>query len=197
MIQQYRDGWRRFWALSWWWKGPILGGTAFITLIVGLAVASGGDGDDTEVLEATREPTPTVTAVTPTTVPSPTTIPTDASSPTPKPTATEGALGEVEEPAPTPKPTQPPPPQPTPTSPPPPQPTPTQPPPPQPTPTSPPSVNCDPSYPTVCIPVGAADYDCAGGSGNGPNYIAGPLTVLPPDPHGLDSDGDGIGCEGY
>lgn len=55
--------------------------------------------------------------------------------------------------------------------------------------------NCDSSYPDVCIPRGAADYDCAGGSGNGPNYIRGPLRVLPPDPHRLDSDGDGVGCE--
>ena len=54
---------------------------------------------------------------------------------------------------------------------------------------------CDPSYPDVCIPPGAADYDCAGGSGNGPNYINGPIRVLPPDPHDLDRDGDGIGCE--
>lgn len=59
----------------------------------------------------------------------------------------------------------------------------------------PPRASCDPSYPDVCIPIGAADYDCAGGSGNGPNYIAGPIRVLPPDPHGLDRDGDGIGCE--
>lgn len=54
---------------------------------------------------------------------------------------------------------------------------------------------CHPSYPTVCIPIGAADYDCAGGSGNGPNYIRGPFQVLPPDPHRLDRDGDGVGCE--
>jgi hypothetical protein len=59
----------------------------------------------------------------------------------------------------------------------------------------PPTSNCDPSYPDVCIPIGAADYDCAGGSGNGPNYIQGPIRVLPPDPHGLDGNGDGIGCE--
>ncbi|MDA0365310.1 MAG: thermonuclease family protein [Chloroflexi bacterium] len=54
---------------------------------------------------------------------------------------------------------------------------------------------CDASYPDVCIPVGAADYDCAGGSGNGPNYISGPIRVLPPDPHRLDRDHDGWGCE--
>ena len=58
---------------------------------------------------------------------------------------------------------------------------------------------CEPSYPTVCIPIGASDYDCAGGQGNGPNYIQGPIRVrhdVPrSDPHGLDRDGDGIACE--
>jgi hypothetical protein len=35
-----------------------------------------------------------------------------------------------------------------------------------------------------------------GGSGNGPNYVEGPLQVLPPDPFDLDGhDNDGIGCE--
>ena len=55
--------------------------------------------------------------------------------------------------------------------------------------------NCEPAYPDVCIPKGSADYDCAGGSGNGPNYIKGPITVLSPDPYDLDRDHDGIGCE--
>jgi len=62
-----------------------------------------------------------------------------------------------------------------------------------------PSPNCEPSYTNVCIPVGSADYDCAGGSGNGPNYISGPVYVRHdvenPDPHGLDKDKDGVGCE--
>jgi hypothetical protein len=54
---------------------------------------------------------------------------------------------------------------------------------------------CDPSYPSVCIPMGSEDYDCAGGSGD-PPFIEGPLTVLPPDPHRLDGyDNDGVGCE--
>ena len=111
--------------------------------------------------------------------------PSPAPSPTTEPPAP--SMTPTVEPEPTPTPL---PPEPTPTPrPPPPQPTPTEPPPP------PPQANCDPSYPSVCIPVGSADYDCAGGSGNGPNYIAGPITVLPPDPHGLDSDGDGVGCE--
>jgi hypothetical protein len=55
--------------------------------------------------------------------------------------------------------------------------------------------NCDPSYPGVCLKVGIGDYDCAGGSGNGPNYVQGPITVRRPDPFGLDRDGNGVGCE--
>ena len=54
---------------------------------------------------------------------------------------------------------------------------------------------CDPSYPDSCLQVGIGDYDCAGGSGNGPNYVEGPIRVLAPDPFGLDADGDGVGCE--
>jgi endonuclease YncB( thermonuclease family) len=38
------------------------------------------------------------------------------------------------------------------------------------------------------------DVDCEGGSGNGPRYT-GPVTVTGSDPYGLDSDGDGYGCE--
>jgi micrococcal nuclease len=55
--------------------------------------------------------------------------------------------------------------------------------------------NCNPSYPDVCLKDGIGDWDCAGGSGNGPNYISGPIRVLPPDPFDLDRDGDGWGCE--
>jgi hypothetical protein len=31
-----------------------------------------------------------------------------------------------------------------------------------------PREDCDPSYPEVCLDPYAADYDCAGGSGDGP-----------------------------
>lgn len=55
--------------------------------------------------------------------------------------------------------------------------------------------NCDSAYPDACLHDGIGDYDCAGGSGNGPNYVDGPIRVRPPDPFGLDSDGDGVGCE--
>jgi hypothetical protein len=39
--------------------------------------------------------------------------------------------------------------------------------------------------------VPGADVDCAGGSGNGPHYVHGPVYVNGSDPYGLDSDGDG------
>ena len=41
----------------------------------------------------------------------------------------------------------------------------------------------------------AVDYDCAGGSGDGPRYAEGPIKVTGPDPYDLDSDGDGVACE--
>ena len=55
---------------------------------------------------------------------------------------------------------------------------------------------CHPSYVGVCLEEGIGDYDCAGGSGNGPNYIAGPFQVVGYDEFDLDRDNDGIGCEG-
>ena|GEM_PF-1187226 len=44
-----------------------------------------------------------------------------------------------------------------------------------------------------CLPP-ASDYDCEGGSGDGPAYT-GPVEVTGVDIYGLDSDNDGIGCE--
>jgi hypothetical protein len=55
--------------------------------------------------------------------------------------------------------------------------------------------DCDPSYPGVCLDPDAVDYDCAGGSGDGPEYVEGPIRVRPPDPFDLDREGDGWGCE--
>lgn len=40
-----------------------------------------------------------------------------------------------------------------------------------------------------------SDVDCAGGSGNGPYYVQGPVYVIGTDRYGLDRDGDGVGCE--
>ena len=48
--------------------------------------------------------------------------------------------------------------------------------------------NCDPAYPTVCIPSPPPDLDCKDIS-----YRR--FQVLSPDPHNFDGDHDGIGCE--
>lgn len=52
---------------------------------------------------------------------------------------------------------------------------------------------CDPNY-SGCVPI-ASDVDCAGGSGNGPEYVSGPVRVVGTDKYGLDNDKDGVGCE--
>jgi endonuclease YncB( thermonuclease family) len=54
-------------------------------------------------------------------------------------------------------------------------------------PTATPGQACHPSYPTLCLP-GAPDLDCA-------DIPQKAFPVRPPDPHGLDGDKDGIGCE--
>jgi hypothetical protein len=51
-----------------------------------------------------------------------------------------------------------------------------------------PRANCDPAYPTVCIPSPPPDLDCK-------DIPYKNFKVLPPDPHRFDSDHDGIGCE--
>jgi hypothetical protein len=53
---------------------------------------------------------------------------------------------------------------------------------------------CDPSYKGGCLDPTASDYDCAGGSGDGPRYT-GRVEVVGSDPFGLDADGDGVGCQ--
>lgn len=53
---------------------------------------------------------------------------------------------------------------------------------------------CDPNYSGACLNPNSSDYDCEGGSGNGPDYT-GTVTVVGEDHYGLDADGDGIGCE--
>ena len=57
--------------------------------------------------------------------------------------------------------------------------------------------NCTSGYSPCLVYHGGADYDCAGGSGNGPYYTApGVLyNVTGSDPYDLDRDGDGQGCE--
>jgi len=55
-------------------------------------------------------------------------------------------------------------------------------------PTSSSSPNCDPAYPDVCIPSPPPDLSCTEISFRN-------FRVLPPDPHGFDQNGDGLGCE--
>jgi hypothetical protein len=62
-----------------------------------------------------------------------------------------------------------------------------------------PSVTTGPVQSTTTSPLdlGIAlvdDVDCAGGSGDRP-VVDGPITVTGSDPHELDRDGDGVGCE--
>jgi hypothetical protein len=47
---------------------------------------------------------------------------------------------------------------------------------------------CDSSYPDFCIPANVKNLTCM-------DIIQRNFTVLNPDIHGLDSDGDGLGCE--
>jgi hypothetical protein len=58
---------------------------------------------------------------------------------------------------------------------------------------APAAADCHPSY-DPCLDPNASDYDCEGGSGDGPEYT-GYVTVTGSDDYGLDSDGDGTGCE--
>jgi micrococcal nuclease len=48
--------------------------------------------------------------------------------------------------------------------------------------------NCDSSYPGECVPPYPPDLNCGDVSDKR-------FGVLPPDPHGFDNDGDGVGCE--
>ena len=50
------------------------------------------------------------------------------------------------------------------------------------------SSNCDPSYPTVCIPPPPPDLDCG-------QISFRRFKVVGADPHRFDSDHDGVGCE--
>jgi hypothetical protein len=48
--------------------------------------------------------------------------------------------------------------------------------------------SCDPSYPDICIASPPPTLNCA-------DIQDKKFTVLQPDPHGFDRDGNGIGCE--
>jgi micrococcal nuclease len=50
------------------------------------------------------------------------------------------------------------------------------------------TTDCDSSYPDACIPPYPPDLNCGDISDKD-------FQVVPPDPHGFDREGDGIGCE--
>lgn len=58
-------------------------------------------------------------------------------------------------------------------------------------PATPPAGKCDPNYSSGCVPPFPPDLDCADIRALG---IA-PVRVVGSDPHRLDGDGDGLGCE--
>jgi hypothetical protein len=57
-----------------------------------------------------------------------------------------------------------------------------------------PSEECDPNYAGACLDPDSSDYDCEGGSGDGPDYT-GIVEVVGDDPYDLDRDGDGTACD--
>ena len=57
-----------------------------------------------------------------------------------------------------------------------------------------PGGNCDPHYPTVCMPPSPPDFDCADLSFRGFQVLHTP-TPATPDPHSFDNNFDGIGCQ--
>jgi hypothetical protein len=57
-----------------------------------------------------------------------------------------------------------------------------------------PESDCDPNYAGACLDPNSSDYDCEGGTGDGPDYT-GTVEVVGDDPYDLDRDGNGIACE--
>lgn len=99
-IGEVQRGWQRFWRLSWWWKGPILGVIGLIAIGTVGAIAGGGEDKPkdeagaerataaaTRTTAPTRAPVPTTTAPTPT--PAPTPPPTAPPTPVPPPPPVE------------------------------------------------------------------------------------------------------------
>jgi hypothetical protein len=157
---------------------PIWIGAAVVAVIFVVAIANNNDDSPrtTTVIDVgsttTATPPPTTTTVAPTTTPPvvPTTVAPAPEPPAPQQPSQKTTTKRVT-PAPPPPPVEPAPPA----------------PPVEPAPT------CDPNY-SGCVPI-ASDVDCAGGSGNGPAYVAGPIRVVGSDIYDLDRDGDGIACE--
>ena len=60
-------------------------------------------------------------------------------------------------------------------------------------PVAPAASSCDPNYSGQCVPI-TSDVDCAGGTGDGPAYLTGTVSVIGSDHYGLDRNHDGVGC---
>lgn len=56
------------------------------------------------------------------------------------------------------------------------------------------ALTCHSSYTGGCVPAGVSDVDCAGGVGDGPYFVEGPIHVVGYDVYVLDVDGDGVAC---
>jgi len=150
--------------------GPVRRPALALAAVVALVAAGCGSPPDTSpqqptnvetaVPDSTDTTSSTAPPTTTTTTPATTTVPVETVVPAPPP-------------APKPKPVPKPNPKPAP-----------KPPAPKPAPR-----DCDPSYPTVCIPSAPPDLDC----GDIPHKR---FPVRAPDPHGFDgNDNDGVGCE--
>lgn len=64
-LGEIERGWQRFWGLSWWWKGPIIGFVAFLLLTPIAAIFGGGNEDESaSLVDATMTASPTETSVT-------------------------------------------------------------------------------------------------------------------------------------
>ncbi|MET9634599.1 hypothetical protein ABZX92_44850 [Lentzea sp. NPDC006480] len=148
---------------------------AFIFTIGVIGAAIGGSPKDKAAPHTTTaSPAATTTTVALPSIASSTTTTTTTTATTTTTTTTPPAAAQPQpQPQPQPKP----------------QPAPVPPPAPQPA----PQPKCDPNY-SGCVPI-ASDVDCAGGSGDGPAYVAGPIRVIGTDIYRLDSDKDGIACE--
>ncbi|MFL6119709.1 MAG: hypothetical protein ACJ73U_08845, partial [Actinophytocola sp.] len=140
---------------------------AVVVVLFFAALAS--NGDESTRNTAGDETTTTTDRWTATSTTAPTTTPSPTTTPPPPPPTSTAVV-------------PPPPPQPT-----------TEQPAPPPAEQPAPQQQCAPNS-TGCVPI-ASDVDCAGGSGNGPAYVRGPVRVIGRDIYDLDRDGNGIACE--
>ncbi len=152
------------------WKRPMWIAAAAVVFVLFIASLANGDEEAPTPEAASDSTTTTRTVPTTTTTPPPTTTTTTTTvAPAPPPVIVDPVETVTEEPAPPPPPA------------------------PEPEPAPEPAPSCDPNY-SGCVPV-ASDVDCAGGSGNGPAYVDGPIRVTGSDIYDLDRDGDGTACD--